>query len=141
MPEGNDGTKLILKARKEDASTALKKHIREIGERHVFVDNVNFPQGKMYVMTRAVRDIRSPGEHIEPHKHNVDSLMMFVGDDDDLKGLTVEVQLGGDWFNLDSPGSVYVPAGREHNIRFVQGSGKYINIVLVQGGNYNSVTT
>ena len=131
----------ILPATSEAAAGKLEKHFKEIGTRYVFVDNRNYPETQMYVIARAVKNIEKGEEHIKPHTHRVDNLMSFIGDNDDLTGLTVEVLVGEERRVLKSPVSAYIPSGIKHNYRFVKGSGKYINIVLVPGGDYNSVTS
>jgi len=43
------------------------------------------------VIVRIVRNVEDAGEHSRLHIHSVDDLMIFIGDNDDLTGLTVEV--------------------------------------------------
>jgi 2-isopropylmalate synthase len=66
---------------------------------------------------------------------------MFLGDEPGLKGLGAEVLVGNKKYVVNSPASIYVHAGVSHTYRFVEGSGKYVNVVLAQGGNYNAVTS
>lgn len=123
------------------SATELKKHEAGVGTRYVFSDGKNNPGGKVYSILRIVKNVERPPQHVGIHRHSVDSLWMFVGDNDDLTGLEVEVVLGEKTYTLDSPASVYIPRNVEHTYRFIKGSGKYINIVLVPGGNYNEATT
>ena len=129
-------SELILEVKSKSASE-LTKHKHGPGERYVFSDHENNPQGKVYTIVRVVENVNNPEQHIEDHEHPVDSLWLFEGDKSDLTGLKVEVKLGDKKFILDSPASVYIPAGVIHNYRFINGSGRYTNIVLVQGGEYN----
>lgn len=131
-----DYSKLILKVKAKSASE-LTKHKHGPGERFVFSDHENNPDGKVYTIVRVVENVDNPEQHIEDHEHPVDSLWLFEGDKPDLTGLKVEVKLGDKKFTLDSPASVYIPAGITHNYRFIRGSGRYTNIVLVEGGEYN----
>ncbi len=132
----NDG---ILRVEQRTAKE-LKKHHEEVGERFVFVDHNNNPGANMYVIVREVKNVRNPPMRIDLHKHSVDNVMMFLGDKPGLKGLVAEVSIGDRKHIVDSPASIYVPAGISHTYRFVEGSGKYVNVVLAPGGDYNAVT-
>ena len=132
--------KLILPVSYRSAAE-LKKHGEGVGTRYVFSDHKNNPEGKVYSALRVVKNVKRPPQHVEIHSHSVDSLFMFIGDNDDLTGLQVEVVLGEKTYILDSPASVYVPQDVQHAYRFVKGSGKYVNIVLVPGGEYNTAVS
>jgi 2-isopropylmalate synthase len=132
--------KYILPARAENAKGKLVGHTAEIGKRYVLVNNENFQRSGLYMMIRSVRGLKSARKHLKDHTHDVDSVMAFIGDRKDLTGLTVEVHLDNQKRIVNSPVSVYVPGGLRHGLRFLRGSGKYINVVLVAGGDYNSVT-
>jgi 2-isopropylmalate synthase len=67
--------------------------------------------------------------------HNCDSVFLFLGSDEDYRGLEVEVLLGGQLRRLQSPASVFIPAGVEHSYRYLGGSGTYIN--FVHKGDYH----
>ena len=127
----------ILPVRSE-SSAKLTGHTSGPGTRYVFSDKQNNPQGGLYAILRTVENVQTPEPHVELHKHNVDSLWIFRGANADLTGLKVEVVLGKESFILDTPASVYIPAEVCHTYRFVSGSGDYINIVLVKGGDYNT---
>lgn len=132
-----DYSKLILEVKAKSASELTKHKKQGPGKRYVFSDHENNPDGKVYTIVRVVENVDNPEQHFEDHKHPVDSLWLFEGDKPDLTGLQVEVKLGDKKFILDSPASVYIPADVIHNYRFIKGSGRYTNIVLVQGGEYN----
>lgn len=132
-----DYSHLILPVR-EESSEVLKKHTAGPGKRFVFSDQKNNPTGNIYAITRVVENVDNPESHIEDHAHDVDSLWLFEGANPDLRGLRVEVKLGDEKFILDSPASIFIPAGVVHNYRFISGSGRYTNIVLAKGGDYNA---
>lgn len=134
-----DYSNLILKVESRPASE-LVKHKEGPGRRFVFSDHKNNPEGQIYTIVRVVENVDNPEQHIEDHEHDVDSLWMFEGDKSDLTGLRVEVRLGEQKFVLDSPTSVYIPARVKHNYRFISGSGRYTNIVLTKGKEYDKVT-
>src|SRR3990167_1147315 len=132
--------KLILKIEAR-SSAELKKHTEGPGTRYVFADHKNNQQGNIYSIVRIVKDVDNPRTHIEMHSHNCDSLWEFLGDNDDLTGLRVEVTLEHKKYVLDSPVSVYIPKQVNHTYRFINGSGKYINTVLAKDGKYNTTIT
>lgn len=134
--EEKDYSNLILKVESR-SSAELTKHKEGPGTRFVFSDHNNNPEGQIYTIVRVVEDVDNPEQHFEDHEHNVDSLWLFEGDKPDLTGLKIEVKLGNQKFILDSPASIYIPAGVTHNYRFILGSGRYTNIVLTKGGDYN----
>ncbi len=131
---------LILPARVEPALGNLKLHTAEVGTRYVLVDHVNFPRTRLYMMIRAVKNLVSGKKQLEDHVHDVDHVMTFIGDNEDLTGLEVEIHFQDEVRLVQSPFSVYIPAGLEHGYRFARGSGKYINVVMANGGDYNAVT-
>jgi 2-isopropylmalate synthase len=116
----------------------LIKHTAGPGTRYVFSDHNNNPQGTLYAILRVVSDLdERPPEHVEPHNHEYESLFIFKGNNPDLTGLRVEVLLDKEWFTIDSPKAVRIPAGLNHTYRFVKGSGEYWNIVITPGAEYN----
>jgi ABC-type uncharacterized transport system substrate-binding protein len=73
-----------------------------------------------------------PGQapYIDPHTHTCDSEFLFIGDNDDLTGLTAHVWLGEEQFVVESPAAVFISRDLPHNVQLVSGSGKFVNIVL-----------
>jgi len=134
-----DYSKLILEVQTRSA-TELVKHKSGPGLRFVFSDHKNNPGGQIYSIVRVVKNVRSPKPHVESHAHPVDSLWMFEGNTPKLTGLKAEVNLDDHIFIVNSPASVYIPAGVAHSYRFISGSGKFINIVLTGGAAYNKIT-
>ena len=132
-------SKFILPVEARSA-TELKKHKKGVGKRYIFSDNKNNPKGNIYAILRNVKNVKMPPQHVELHSHNCDSLWMFFGNKNDLKGLQVEVVLGKEKYKLNSPASIYIPKGVKHTYRFIKGSGNYVNIVLAKGGTYNTST-
>ena len=115
----------------------LIRHKLGQGIRYVFLDTRVIPTTSFYAIVREVNDVREDERsHVDMHSHNCDSAFLFIGNSPALKGLTAEVTLENEKYTLDSPASVFIPAGLAHTYRFIRGSGYYINIVL--SGDYNS---
>jgi len=129
----------VLKVEKRSPVGELRRHGDDIPERFVFVDKKNNPSGKLYAMLRVIDEIKQPVGN-EPRTHSVDSVMMFIGDKTDLKGLEVEVSVEGKTYKLESPAAVYVRANQTQSYKLLKGAGFYQKIVLAEGGDYNSVT-
>ncbi len=115
----------------------LIKHTAGPGTRYVFSDHNNNPEGNIYVIVRVVENVDQPGQHVEPHSHEYESLFLFKGSKPDLSGLEAEVLLGNEWHRIEAPKAIRIPPGTNHTYRFVRGSGEYWNIVLAPGAEYN----
>jgi len=101
------------------------------GLRWVFLDRKKLPEASLYTIVRTVKDLREgQSPYIDPHTHDCDSEFLFIGDNDDLTGLTAWVWLGEERFVVESPASVFIPRNVLHNVQLVKGSGKFVNIVL-----------
>jgi 2-isopropylmalate synthase len=64
----------------------------------------------------------------------------WIGSREDLTGLRVEVVLDGKSTLVESPKSVYIPAGVIHSHRYVEGDGHFVGILITEGRSYNDVT-
>jgi hypothetical protein len=127
---------LILNIEARSAEELIK-HTSGPGTRYIFSDHKNNPGGNIYVIMRKVENVDQPEMHIQPHCHDFESLFIFKGSNPDMSGLVVEVLLGEKWHRIESPKTVRIPPGLNHNYRFIKGTGEYWNIVLTPGGDYN----
>jgi 2-isopropylmalate synthase len=117
-------------------ASELRYHRDGHGTRYLMIDERLLPDCRQYCIVREIPPVeRTPEAHVDLHRHDVDSLFLFLGRSVGLQGLTVEVQVGSLTRRLDSPASVFVPAGLIHSYRIVSGSGFFINHVL--SGSYN----
>lgn len=121
----------------EKSSTELRYHRHGPGKRFVMLDYRLLAASPYYFIARKV-DVIDPGEqgHVDSHRHNCDSVFMFLGDGEDYQGLTVEVSIDGKAKVLRSPATSFVPAGAKHSYKFVDGKGSFIN--FVHKGEYES---
>jgi 2-isopropylmalate synthase len=127
--------KYILRPSIRPASE-LKGHRDGQGVRYVFIDSKQIPEANFYTIVRVVKDVEEDQvSHVDVHSHDCDSAFVFIGDSSDLEGLTCEVKLDNETFVVQSPATVYIPAGVMHTYRFISGSGMYWNIVMA--GDYN----
>lgn len=120
----------------EKSATELKYHRHGPGRRFVMLDYRLIPSSPYYFIARKVDEIvpAEPG-HVDSHIHRCDSVFMFLGDGDGYQGLEVEVTVGDRRQVLQSPSTVFVPAGYCHTYRFLSGRGTFIN--FVNDGNYS----
>ncbi|MBE7324654.1 2-isopropylmalate synthase [Nocardioides sp. Y6] len=115
----------------------LRYHRAGPGDRFVLVDERFVPGSGQYCIARRIPRLDEYGAgHVDEHVHHCDSLFVFLGADDDYQGLRTEVSLDGEYFTVQSPASVFIPAGVRHSYRVVGGAGTYLNYVLA--GDYNS---
>lgn len=119
------------------SATELRHHRAGPGSRYVLVDDRFVPGAGQYCIARRIPrlDDYGPG-HIDTHVHHCDSLFIFLGDEPDYTGLRAEVTLDGEVIAVESPATVFIPAGIPHGYRVVSGAGTYLNHVLA--GDYNS---
>ncbi|HEU4727015.1 MAG TPA: hypothetical protein VFT22_03980, partial [Kofleriaceae bacterium] len=119
------------------SATELRHHREGHGTRYVMIDDRLVEDCRQYCIVRHIPPVESaPPGHVDPHRHQCDSLFMFLGHSPDLTGLKVEVLLDDRVQQVDSPASVFIPAGVLHSYRILAGSGLYVNHVL--SGNYNA---
>lgn len=120
----------------EKSASELKYHRHGPGKRFVMLDRRLLDGSPFYFIARQFHDVGDGGPgHVDSHVHNCDSVFLFLGSDEDYRGLEVEVLLGGQLRRLQSPASVFIPAGVEHSYRYLGGSGTYIN--FVHKGDYH----
>lgn len=118
------------------SATELRYHRAGPGSRYVMVDERFVADARQYCIVRDIPEVvEPPAPHVDPHRHDCDSLFLFVGREEGLKGLRVEVMLEGATRTLESPASLFVPAGTLHSYRILNGCGLFLNHVLA--GSYN----
>lgn len=123
----------------------MKHHITGVGkgvpDTLTFLSNEkNNPDGKFFVAYRRLELVDNAEPHVNLHKHTVDQMYSWIGINEDLSGLTVEVFLEDQSFIVNSPKSVLIPAGVKHAHRYVSGKGHFIGFLLTNGLSYNEVT-
>ena len=70
-------------------------------------------------------------------RHCVDRYSIFIGNQKKLEGLTCEVRLNDETFIVNSPATVFIPAGIEYSYRIIGGAGFYFDHILKGGTNKN----
>src|ERR1043166_1050264 len=109
------------------------------GLRFLAIDKTKYPGSPIYIAVRRVRNVSvTQPEYIDCHRHTVDSVYLFLGDGDDLKGLRAVVRFGNEERCVESPMTVFIPKGTLHSYKLIEGSGTYLSILLA--GDYNAST-
>lgn len=86
----------------------------------------------VFITSRTVTALAGPAEpNVLPHTHKVSQTYMFFSPDDSLE---VEVELEGKRTPVRAPASVFIPAGVEHALRILRGTGTVLSIV--RSGTY-----
>ncbi len=110
------------------------------GLRYLAIDKSLCEKAAIYIAIRRVYDVKhDQPEYIDKHIHSVDSLNLFIGDDDKLKGLRATVRIEDHEREIESPMTVFIPKGLYHNYKMTGGSGIFVNILLA--GDYNGHTS
>ncbi|HWX16941.1 MAG TPA: hypothetical protein VNY07_10170 [Chthoniobacterales bacterium] len=119
------------------SATELRHHRHGPGDRYLMLDDRVVTDARQYCIVRHIPEMEDYGPgHVDSHRHCVDSIFLFIGHQENLAGLTVEVSLGHERFIAESPSSVFIPSGVPHSYRVLAGSGLFVNHVLA--GDYNS---
>lgn len=135
---------LILSPRKANFAF-MKYHVTNVGEgvpnelTYLSDEKIN-PGGMIFAAYRRLGNVQDAEPHVQMHAHDVPQLYCWVGDQADLSGLKIEVFIEDESFIVESPKSVYLPAGVRHAHRYVSGSGHFMGILVTGGKSYNDVT-
>ena len=90
------------------------------------------PGADVFITSRSVTALAEPAEpNVLPHRHEVSQTYVFTSPDDSLE---VEVEIEGDRTAVRAPASAFVPAGAEHALRILRGTGTVLSIV--RSGKY-----
>ena len=109
------------------------------GLRFLAIDHTLFKESPVYIAIRRVENVSfDQPEYIDWHTHDVDSLFLFLGDGEGLRGLHGLVRLGSNEKEIESPMTVFIPNGVSHSYKLTKGRGTFISILL--DGNYNAST-
>lgn len=102
------------------------------GPRLLHLSEEIVPGADVFITSRSVTALAGPAEpNVLPHTHEVSQTYMFLSPDDSLE---VEVELEGQRTPVRAPASVFIPAGVEHALRILRGTGTVLSIV--RSGNY-----
>ena len=106
------------------------------GLRYLAIDKTLYKDAPIYIAIRKVLNVKADQpEYIDRHEHSVDSLYLFIGEGDELKGLRALVRIGDQEKKIESPMTVFIPKGVPHSYKLIGGSGMYVSILL--DGDYN----
>lgn len=109
------------------------------GLRFLAIDKSLYKDAPIYIAIRRAKDVKSnQPEYIDWHAHSVDSLYLFIGDNDGLKGLRAVVRIEDQEREIESPMTVFIPKELRHSYKLIGGSGIYVSILL--NGDYNANT-
>ena len=102
------------------------------GPRLLHLSDGLVPGADVFITSRSVTSLDGPAEpNVVPHTHKVSQTYMFFSPDGSLE---VEVELEGQRTPVRAPASVFIPAGVEHALRILRGTGTVLSIV--RSGNY-----
>ena len=90
------------------------------------------PGADVFITSRSVTALAGPAEpNVLPHTHEVSQTYLFSSPDGSLE---VEVEIEGKRTPVRAPASVFIPAGVEHALRILRGTGTVLSIV--RSGQY-----
>lgn len=101
--------------------------------RQLHLDQDLVPGADLFITSRTVIGLEGPAEpNVHPHTHTVSQTYVFTSPDDSLE---IEVQLGEKTETVRAPATVFIPAGLEHALRILRGTGTVLSIV--RSGRYD----
>jgi len=127
-------------------ASELLYHRDGVGDRWVLMDNRIDERSGVYIIERIFdKDYRHEYQtHVDLHAHHCDSFFVFMGNNSDGTGLMVSVTLGvGEAASteiISSPASVLIPATVVHSYQYIQGTGRFLNLVLSRSYNESLMT-
>lgn len=105
----------------------ITRAAEEIGVGYRYIDNSMLPEADICVGVQEVKQVpRNFKPFIEPHKHQINQFYGIIGE------LSIEVTLDDERHEVNSPASIFIPAGLSHTFRPLKGSG-YVVVVLRTG--------
>lgn len=128
-PRAAVGAGLIVKPREQ---AHLANHVENrlpaaYGPRLLHLSEGIVPGADVFITSRSVTNLAGPAEpNVLPHTHAVSQTYLFTSPDDSLE---VEVELAGNRMPVRAPASVFIPAGVEHALRILRGTGTVLSIV------------
>lgn len=129
-----DPTRLIMAPREQ---AALAHHVEErlpaaYGPRLLHLSEGAVPGADLFITSRSVTALAEPAEpNVMPHRHSVSQTYVFLSPDGSLE---VEVELEGKAALVRAPATAFIPAGAEHALRILRGTGTVLSIV--RSGRY-----
>lgn len=97
----------------------------------------NFP---VHLSVHHISDAKEmPLDYVQSHHHSYPELNIIISDDNSLQ---FKVELGDDVHYVESPSSIWIPAGMDHSTVAISGSGYFVCMILKEHekSTYESLT-
>jgi hypothetical protein len=92
------------------------------------IERLVAPDFPLHLAVHRISDAKDmPRWYVKPHRHKFSEINILIG----KKGaLRYRIQLGDESYEVESPASIWIPAGLEHATTVIEGSGHYICLIL-----------
>lgn len=109
------------------------------GIRYLAINNSVFSKSPIHLsICKLDRVSQSQPDYVDEHIHSVDSLYVFIGEGEEIQGLTALIRMGDQEIEVESPGTMFIPAGIRHSCKITGGHGIFLTLVL--SGDYEACT-
>ena len=104
--------------------------IKKLGAAMKYLDNSLYEEANTRIIVRKL-DGKSVNQekYMNPHAHDVNQIYLLIGDPGEL---AFEIHLDDEVYKVESPGTVFIPAGVKHWEKYLHGKG-YIATILSKG--------
>lgn len=102
---------------------------------HSFTERVERFSPEEFPVHVAVHEIREDRpntlKYVDLHKHPYPEINILIGN---KSTLSYNLTTRHNSFNVESPASIYIPAGIEHSANLIEGAGFFVCIILCETG-------
>lgn len=100
--------------------------------RLLHLSEAQVPGADLFISSRSVTKLAGPADpNVQTHRHPVSQTYLFISPDESLE---VEIEIAGRRRKVRAPASTFIPAGTEHALRILRGTGTVLSIV--RSGTY-----
>jgi mannose-6-phosphate isomerase-like protein (cupin superfamily) len=112
----------------QELANHLESHLPDAYHpRLLHLSGEQVPGADLFISSRSVTNLAEPADpNVKPHRHPVSQTYVFMSPDDSLE---VEVEIEGERSEVRAPASTFIPAGVEHALRILRGTGTVLSIV------------
>lgn len=104
--------------------------IKKLGVARKYLDQSLYEKANTRIIIRKLDGNNENQEkYMNPHSHDVSQIYLVIGEPGEL---VFEIHLDDETYTVESPGTIFIPAGVQHWEKYLHGKG-YLATVLAKG--------